>query len=85
MMSTYADVLRVALSLSAKQRSELADAILNSLDDEEAGASNGPPQLSEAWRAEIARRSAEIDAGTAQSCTWEETKLRARQRASRDG
>jgi len=84
MMSTYADVLRIALSLSAKERSELADAILDSLD-EEAVESNGPPALSDEWRAEIARRSAEIDAGTAQSYTWDETKLRARQRASRDG
>jgi putative addiction module component (TIGR02574 family) len=82
-MSTYADVLRVALSLSAKERGELADAILDSLDEEVAGA-HDPPHWSDAWRAEIARRSAEIDATTVQSFNWAETKLRAREKAPRD-
>lgn len=76
-MSTYADVLRVAMSLSAKERSDLAHAILESIDAEH---DDAPPQLSEAWRAEIARRSAEIDAGTAKSYAWEETRRRVRSR-----
>jgi putative addiction module component (TIGR02574 family) len=83
-MSTYADVLRVVLSMSPEQRHELREAIDASLDAEDA-ADQGPPNLSTAWRAEIARRSAEIDAGTAQSFTWEETRQRARERARRDG
>jgi len=82
-MSMYADVLREAMSLTPAQRSELARAMLESIDEEEGDRS--PPLLSEAWRAEIARRSAEIDAGTAKSYTWEETKQRARERAARDG
>ncbi len=83
-MSTYADVLRVVLSLTPEQRRELAAAIDASLADEEA-ADQGTPNLSPAWRAEIARRSAEIDAGTAKSYSWEETRERARNRAGRDG
>ena len=70
------------MSLSAKERSDLAQAMLESIDEIGDDAS---PQLSEAWRAEIARRSAEIDAGTAKSYSWEETKQRARERAARDG
>jgi len=83
-MSTYADVLRVVLGLSPEQRRELASAIDESLSAEEIAA-EGPPNLSPAWRAEIARRSAEIDAGTAKSYSWEETRQRARDRAKRDG
>ena len=85
-MSTYADVLRVVMSLSPEQRRELAAAIDASLDvDVDIAANGGAPNQSPAWQAEIARRSAEIDAGTAQSFTWEETRQRARDRASRHG
>jgi putative addiction module component (TIGR02574 family) len=83
-MSTYADVLRVVLGLSPEQRRELAAAIDASLEVDVA-ADGGAPNQSPAWRTEIARRSAEIDAGTAQSFTWEETRQRARDRASRNG
>ncbi len=83
-MSTYADVLRVVLSMSPEQRRELAAAIDASLDAGEA-AEQGAPNQSSAWRAEIARRSAEIDAGTAKSFTWEETRQRARKQAGRNG
>jgi putative addiction module component (TIGR02574 family) len=83
-MSTYADVLRVVLGLSPEQRRELANAIDASLVAEEVS-DQGKPTLSPAWRAEIARRSAEIDAGTAKSFTWEETRQRARDRVGRDG
>jgi len=83
-MSTYADVLRVALSLSSQERRELAHAIVDSLEAEDV-VDQGAPNLSAAWRAEIARRSAEIDAGTAKSFSWEETRQRARDRATRDG
>jgi putative addiction module component (TIGR02574 family) len=83
-MSTYADVLRVVMNLSPEQRRDLAAAIGASLDAE-LTADGGAPNQSPAWRAEIARRSAEIDAGTAQSFTREETRQRARDRAGRDG
>ncbi|MCI0357079.1 MAG: addiction module protein [Planctomycetaceae bacterium] len=82
-MSTYADVLRVVLSLSPEQRRELASAIDASLEAVDATA-EGTANLSPAWRAEIARRSAEIEAGTAKFFTWEETQQRARERAARD-
>jgi putative addiction module component (TIGR02574 family) len=82
-MSTYAEVLQVVLSMSPQQRRELANAIDKSLVSETTD--QGSPNMSPAWRAEIARRSAEIDAGTATSYSWPETQQRARQRARRDG
>ncbi len=74
-MSTYADVLRIAMNLSAKERSDLAQAMLQSIDELD---DDAPPRLSEAWRAEIARRSAEIDAGKVQGIPWEEARRRVR-------
>jgi len=84
-MSTYADVLRMALSLSPKERRDLWHAVLESLDGEEI-TDDEPPILSEAWKAEIARRSAEIDAGTAKGIPWEEVRNRilTRRRASKE-
>jgi putative addiction module component (TIGR02574 family) len=69
-MSTYADVLRVVLSLSPEQRRELSAAIDASLEAEEA-ADEGTPNLSPAWRAEIARRSAEYDRGEVTPIPWD--------------
>ena len=74
-MSAYEEVLRAALSLSSKDRRHLWHAVLESLDGEEV-VDDDPPKLSEGWRAEIARRSAEIDADTAKSVPWEEVRDR---------
>jgi len=74
-MSTYADVLRAVLGMSPEQRRKLAAAIDASLDAEEITA-EGPPNLSPAWRAEIARRSAEYDRGEVQGIPWEEARAR---------
>jgi len=74
-MSTYVEVLRMALSLPAKDRRELWHAVFESLDGEEI-IDDEPPILSDTWKAEIARRSAEIDAGTAIGIPWEEVRER---------
>jgi putative addiction module component (TIGR02574 family) len=76
-MSTYADLLKVVLGLSPEQRRELAAAIDASLDAEEA-ADEVAPNLSRAWQAEIARRSAEIDRGEVHGIPWEEARRRVR-------
>lgn len=78
-MSTYADVLRMALTLPAKDRRELWHAVFESLDGEEI-IDDEPLVLSDAWKAEIARRSAEIDARTAISVPWEEVRERIQRR-----
>ncbi len=64
MSSKLADVLAAAESLSAAERRELIDLLAAGLGDPSLTAEeNGAPTLSEAWRKEIARRSAEFDAG----------------------
>jgi len=63
-------VLAEALRLDVDARAELAAEILASLD--------GPrdPDAQTAWAAEIERRIAAIESGTAQLETWDETKRR---------
>ena len=51
-----------AMQLPLKERSELARRLLDSLDGEPDGT---PEEIAQAWDEEIARRVAEIDAGTA--------------------
>lgn len=70
--------LRVeALNLSESERAELAHNLVTSLD--------GPadPDAEKAWEAEILRRLAEIDAGTAALIDREEFRRRMRARMSR--
>jgi putative addiction module component (TIGR02574 family) len=75
-MTTYSEILSAALGLPPLQRSELVETLLDSVPQEEDAAA--PPELSEAWKREIARRSAEIDAGTAKYVTYEQMRERAR-------
>ena len=51
------------MKLSPRERSQLAETLWDSIPDDEAAAAL--PQFSQAWKNELARRSAEIDAGTA--------------------
>ena len=52
-----------AMQLPLRERSELAHRLLASLDGEPDGT---PEEIAQAWDEEIARRVAEIDAGTAE-------------------
>jgi len=52
----------LALALPIKERGELAHRLIVSLDGEPEGT---PEEIAKAWDEEIARRVAEIDAGTA--------------------
>jgi putative addiction module component (TIGR02574 family) len=70
--------LAAILRLPAEERARLALELIRSLDAEaEAGAAD-------AWDAEIARRGAEVDAGTAQTMTVDEYRAHVqRRRAAR--
>jgi putative addiction module component (TIGR02574 family) len=61
-----ADVLSEALRLPIEERAKLALQLLRSLDDEP------EPGAAEAWDAEIERRGAEVDAGTADTMSLQE-------------
>ena len=66
MSRTFADVWKEASELSEKDRADLAGLLIESLD--------GQPDsdVEAAWAAEIQRRVAELDAGTAKTIPWEE-------------
>jgi putative addiction module component (TIGR02574 family) len=66
--------LAAILRLPAEERARLALELIRSLDAEaEAGAAD-------AWDAEIARRGAEVEAGTAQTMTVDEYRAHVRRR-----
>lgn len=74
-MTTYGSILQAAMRLSSQERSELAEALWGTVD--EPSDAELLAQMSDVQRAAIARRSAEIDAGTAKCVTWEQMTERA--------
>jgi putative addiction module component (TIGR02574 family) len=66
------ELLKRALTLSAKERAELAGSLLESLD----GAHDDPEAVEAAWNEEIARRIADLDSGKAKTIPWEEVRHR---------
>jgi putative addiction module component (TIGR02574 family) len=74
-MSSYADVLRVALGLSSAERSELVGAMLESLHDA-SDEVESPPIWSDAWRGEILARSAAYKRGEVSTIPWDEVRDR---------
>lgn len=76
MSPNVASVLAVAESLSVEERRELVDLLLEGLDDSASLEEGQAPRLTEAWRQEVARRSAEYDAGQAETVSWEEVQKR---------
>ena len=69
---TARDLLSKALKLPATERAEVASALLDSLDDAAGDAGVTAFGLDPAWDEEIARRVAEIDAGTVEPISWED-------------
>ncbi len=63
-MSARATVFDQALALPAQDRAELAHDLLRSLDGD------SDPDAAQAWLAEIERRAAEVEAGTAVLHDW---------------
>ena len=80
-MTTFAEILNAAMALPPHERDELAAVLRESVAEDQSAS----PQLSEAWRQELSRRSAEIDAGTATYLTYEQMRERARRAARHDG
>jgi putative addiction module component (TIGR02574 family) len=83
MSPNFATVLAAAEALPVAERRELIALLLEGLDDtlmpESEAAS---PGLTEAWRQEVARRSAEYDAGRAETVSWEEVQRRWQSRSA---
>jgi putative addiction module component (TIGR02574 family) len=77
MSPQIATVLAAAESLSAAERRELIDLLAAGLDDSlPPGTEARPLALTEAWQREIAQRSAEYDAGQAETVPWQEVQAR---------
>jgi len=74
------DILAQILRLPAEERAKLAQELLRSLDAEpESG-------VAEAWDAEIERRGAEVECGTAETMSLDEYRAHVRaRRAARAG
>ena len=65
-MSTHVtELFEQASVLSEKERATLAGLLIESLESEI------DPDVEDAWRIEIERRVAELDAGTAKTVPWE--------------
>jgi len=64
------EILKEALALTAKERAELADSLLESLDAETES------DVEDAWRQEIRRRAAEVDSGAVKTIPWSEVRSR---------
>lgn len=70
MQSAPSDLLHVALELPEPEREALALALLDSLGTED------PATVQEAWREEVRRRLADLDAGRVTAVPWEEARRR---------
>jgi len=70
---TMAEVLEAALHLGPSERELLVEQLMQSLVSEKAFASD---EIERAWMVELQRRSAEIDAGTAELVDWSDVRSR---------
>ena len=74
-MSTHVtELFKQASILSEEERATLAGLLIESLESEV------DPDVEEAWRVEIERRVAELDAGTAKTVPWETLRAKLLQR-----
>lgn len=73
-MSTYETLLAEAAQLPVADRIRLMEGIWDSLPGD------ALPPLSDEWVTEIQRRSAEYDAGAAETVSWEQVKAEALRR-----
>ena len=70
-MSTHVtELFEKASNLSENERATLAGLLIESLESE------FDPDVEEAWRAEIERRLAELDAGIVETVPWETVKAK---------
>jgi putative addiction module component (TIGR02574 family) len=74
-MPTYETLLADAARLPVADRIQLIDAIWDTLP------ADSLPPLTDDWVAEIQRRSADFDSGSAETVSWEQVKADALRRA----
>ena len=79
MIPTLDALYQAALALPEDQRAALADRLLESLS------MDVPSHLHPAWREEVRRRAAQIDAGEVQPVPWEEVKRQAWEALDQEG
>jgi len=77
-MSDYHSVRSAAAELSVLDQLRLIDDLAASMPDDH------PPSLSEEWLAELERRSAEIDSGSARTESWSDVRQRLMHRVGLD-
>lgn len=83
MSPTLADVVAAAELLTPDDRRALVDLLIEELDGTSAKqATTEAPAISAAWQQEIARRSAELDAGQAETVPWQAVQARLPQRST---
>jgi putative addiction module component (TIGR02574 family) len=70
MSRTFMELWREAAELTEEERASLAGLLIESLDGDP------DPDVEAAWSAEIARRVADLDTGTAKTIPWEEVRQR---------
>ena len=70
MSRTFTEVWKEAADLSEQDRAALAGLLIESLEGEP------DPDVEAAWAAEIAKRVAELDAGTVETISWEQVRQR---------
>jgi putative addiction module component (TIGR02574 family) len=61
-------LLQEALGLSERERAEIAGALLESLEPPL------DPEVDQAWREEVARRVAQLEAGEVETIPWEQVR-----------
>ena len=76
---SFDDLLSAASHLPPQDRLRLSDLLRETVEPEDW------PALSDDWLREIARRSAELDAGRMNSAPWSEVRSRTRREAGLDG
>ncbi len=77
-MADYQTVRSAAAELSVADQLRLIDDLVASIPDDH------PPSLSEEWLAELERRSAEIDSGSARTESWSDVRQRLMHRVGLD-
>ena len=79
MPPTLEAIYQAALTLPEPERAELVDRLLGAMS------SDLPSQLHPAWRDELKRRSAQIDAGEVRPVPWDEVRRLAWEAVGEDG
>ncbi|GMU45302.1 MAG: hypothetical protein AMXMBFR26_00840 [Porticoccaceae bacterium] len=77
MATTLKEIEAQAMALSARERGELANRLIASLDGEPHGT---PEEIAKAWDDEIARRVADMEAGNTRWTPADEVMARLRQK-----